>query len=146
MQKILFKYNFWGKKSEEKSFEAKKSEAKNPMQKILHQKINDNNLFYVLFQTLILYYIPTENYWNKECISLFISIHDICQRRKLKNEVTYLAFLDLKKAYDSPSDHRFVICYKCPVLHIFSHSVYNCASPGTSCDRNPGSAFMFFIL
>ena len=67
MKKILFKYNFWGKKSE-KFFEAKKSEAKNPMQKILHQKINDNNLFYVLFQILFLYYIPTENYWNKRNI------------------------------------------------------------------------------
>ena len=38
---------------------------------------------------------------KEECISLFISIHEICRRRQLNNEPTYLAFLDLKKAYDS---------------------------------------------
>jgi len=38
---------------------------------------------------------------KEECISLFISIHDICRRRQLNNQETYLAFLDLKKAYDS---------------------------------------------
>ncbi len=38
---------------------------------------------------------------REECISLFISIRDICQRRKFANKFTYVAFLDLKKAYDS---------------------------------------------
>jgi len=39
---------------------------------------------------------------NKEKnVSLFISIREICQRRKNDNKETYLAFLDLKKAYDS---------------------------------------------
>ena len=38
---------------------------------------------------------------KEECISLFISIRDICQRRKFDDKFTYLAFLDLKKAYDS---------------------------------------------
>ena len=38
---------------------------------------------------------------KEECISLFISIREICQRRKFQGKFTYLAFLDLKKAYDS---------------------------------------------
>jgi len=38
---------------------------------------------------------------KEECISIFISIQDICRRRQLNNQETYLAFLDLKKAYDS---------------------------------------------
>ena len=38
---------------------------------------------------------------KEECISLYISIREICQRRKFKDKFTYLAFLDLKKAYDS---------------------------------------------
>ena len=38
---------------------------------------------------------------KEECISLFISIRDLCQRRAFSNQDTYLAFLDLKKAYDS---------------------------------------------
>jgi len=38
---------------------------------------------------------------KEECISLYISIREICQRRKIKGKFTYLAFLDLKKAYDS---------------------------------------------
>ena len=38
---------------------------------------------------------------KEECISLFVSIRDICQRRKYANKPTYIAFLDLKKAYDS---------------------------------------------
>lgn len=38
---------------------------------------------------------------KEECISLFISIREICQRRQFKGKSTYLAFLDLKKAYDS---------------------------------------------
>jgi len=38
---------------------------------------------------------------HEECISLFISIREICQRRKFNGQFTYLAFLDLKKAYDS---------------------------------------------
>jgi len=38
---------------------------------------------------------------KEECVSLFISIQEICQRRKNDNKETYLAFLDLKKAYDS---------------------------------------------
>ena len=38
---------------------------------------------------------------REECISLFISICDICQRRKFANKYTYVAFLDLKKAYDT---------------------------------------------
>jgi len=32
---------------------------------------------------------------KKECISLYISIREICQRRKLEGNFTYLAFLDL---------------------------------------------------
>ena len=37
---------------------------------------------------------------NKEkCISLFVSIGEICHRRQFKKQPTYLAFLDLKKAY-----------------------------------------------
>ena len=38
---------------------------------------------------------------KEECISLYISIREICQRRKINGKSTYLAFLDLKKAYDS---------------------------------------------
>eukprot|EP00833_Pecoramyces_ruminatium_P002775 jgi/Orpsp1_1/1176807/evm.model.c7180000059111.1 len=38
---------------------------------------------------------------HEECISLYISIREICQRRKFKGKFTYVAFLDLKKAYDS---------------------------------------------
>ena len=41
---------------------------------------------------------------KEECISLYISIREICQRRKFNTEgsaPTYLAFLDLQKAYDS---------------------------------------------
>ena len=36
-------------------------------------------------------------------ISLYISIREICQKRKFQGNFTYLAFLDLKKAYDSVS-------------------------------------------
>jgi len=35
---------------------------------------------------------------KEECLSLYISIREICQRRKFKDKFTYLAFLDLKKA------------------------------------------------
>ena len=38
---------------------------------------------------------------KEECISLYISVREICQRRKIQGKFTYLAFLDLKKAYDS---------------------------------------------
>ena len=38
---------------------------------------------------------------KEECISLFISMCEICQRHQYFNKETYLAFLDLKKAYDS---------------------------------------------
>jgi len=39
---------------------------------------------------------------KEESVSLFISIRDICQRRKNdNNKETYLVFLDLKKACDS---------------------------------------------
>ncbi len=38
---------------------------------------------------------------KEESVSLFITIREICQRRQNNNEETYLAFLDLKKAYDS---------------------------------------------
>ena len=38
---------------------------------------------------------------KEECISLYISVREICQRRQIKGKFTYLAFLDLKKAYDS---------------------------------------------
>jgi len=38
---------------------------------------------------------------KEECVSLFISIREICLRRKNVNKETYLAFLDLKKVYDS---------------------------------------------
>ena len=38
---------------------------------------------------------------KEECVSLYISLREICQRRKFANQETYLAFLDLKKAYDS---------------------------------------------
>ena len=38
---------------------------------------------------------------KEECVSLYISLREICQRRKFNNQETYLAFLDLKKAYDS---------------------------------------------
>ena len=50
---------------------------------------------------------------KEECISLFISIRDICQRRQLNNEVTYLAFLDLKKAYDSVPIYNILTKLKC---------------------------------
>jgi len=39
--------------------------------------------------------------YKEECVSLYISLREICQRRKFNNQETYLAFLDLKKAYDS---------------------------------------------
>ena len=35
-----------------------------------------------------------------ECISLFVSICEIFQRRKFNKQYTFLAFLDLNKAYD----------------------------------------------
>ena len=38
---------------------------------------------------------------KEESVGLFIPIREICQRRKNDNKETYLAFLDLKKAYDS---------------------------------------------
>ena len=38
---------------------------------------------------------------KEESISLFISIREMCQRRRMQGEATYLAFLDLKKAFDS---------------------------------------------
>jgi len=38
---------------------------------------------------------------KEECLNLCISIREICQRRKFKGNFTYLAFLKLKKAYDS---------------------------------------------
>jgi len=38
---------------------------------------------------------------HEESISLYISIREICQKRKFKGEFTYVAFLDLNKAYDS---------------------------------------------
>ena len=50
---------------------------------------------------------------KEECISLYISIRDICQRRKINNEVTYLAFLDLKKAYDSVPIYNILTKLKC---------------------------------
>jgi len=34
---------------------------------------------------------------HEECISLYISIREICQRRKFKGQFTYVALLDLKK-------------------------------------------------
>ena len=52
-------------------------------------------------------------YRNKEeCISLYISIREIYQRRKFQGNFTYLAFLDLKKAYDSV-----------PIFNIFSQII-----------------------
>ena len=38
---------------------------------------------------------------KEEFISLYISVRKICQRRKFQGNFTYLAFLDLKKAYNS---------------------------------------------
>jgi len=38
---------------------------------------------------------------KEECISLFISMREICQRRQYFNKEIYFAFLDLKKDYDS---------------------------------------------
>jgi len=35
------------------------------------------------------------------CISLYTSLRIICQRRKFENKDIYLAFWDIKKAYDS---------------------------------------------
>ena len=45
---------------------------------------------------------------KEECISLYISIREICQRRKIKGKFTYLTFLDLKKAYDSVPIHNIL--------------------------------------
>jgi len=38
---------------------------------------------------------------HEECISLFITIREICQRKKFHGKFTNIAFLDLKTAYDS---------------------------------------------
>ena len=38
---------------------------------------------------------------KEESISLYISIREMCQRRRMCGDATYLAFLDLKKAFDS---------------------------------------------
>jgi len=38
---------------------------------------------------------------GKECIGLYTSLRIICQRQKFENKDRYLAFLELKKAYDS---------------------------------------------
>ena len=50
---------------------------------------------------------------KEECISLFISIREICQRRQFKKQPTYLAFLDLKKAYDSVPIYNILSKIKC---------------------------------
>lgn len=36
----------------------------------------------------------------KECINLYISIFEICQRKSFPGKFTYVTFLDIKKAYD----------------------------------------------
>jgi len=53
---------------------------------------------------------------KKNSVSLFISIREICQRRKNDNKETYLAFLDFKKAYDSVPMGN--ILYKLDVIGI----------------------------
>jgi len=59
---------------------------------------------------------------KEECISLFISIHEICRRRQLENKETFLAFLDIKKAYDSVPIGD--ICIKSIVL-VLEEDVFN---------------------
>jgi len=50
---------------------------------------------------------------KEECLNLCISIREICQRRKFKGNFTYLAFLKLKKAYDSvPNSNILTKLYK----------------------------------
>eukprot|EP00833_Pecoramyces_ruminatium_P010910 jgi/Orpsp1_1/1184942/evm.model.c7180000091668.1 len=65
---------------------------------------------------------------KEECISLYISIREICQRRKFKNKFTYLAFLDLKKAYDSvPTMNILMKLYKLGIrgkCHRFLSNLY----------------------
>jgi len=51
---------------------------------------------------------------KEECISLYISIREICQRRNFKGNFTYHAFLDLKKAYNSV-----------PIFNIVTNFIYN---------------------
>jgi len=46
---------------------------------------------------------------REECISLYTTLRIICQKRKFENKDTYLAFLDLKKAYDSVPIYNVLI-------------------------------------
>ena len=72
---------------------------------------NDNNI------------IRPEQYGFKikeEYISLFISIREFCLRRHFSNKDTYIAFLDLKNAYDTVPTYNILnkieclgICGKC---------------------------------
>jgi len=50
---------------------------------------------------------------RKECISLFISIREICLRRHFSNRDTYIAFLDLKKAYDTVPTYNILNKIEC---------------------------------
>lgn len=68
--------------------------------KIISKIVTDRISNYALAHN----FIRTEQFGfrnREECISLFISIRNICQRRKFANKYTYVTFLDLKKAYDS---------------------------------------------
>ena len=48
---------------------------------------------------------------GEECLSQFISLYEICLRRKVNNLPTYLLFLDIVKAFDSVN--RDLLLHKC---------------------------------
>ena len=58
-------------------------------------------------------YIKNSSLSTEECISLFISIREICLRRHFSNKDTYIAFLDLKKAYDTVPTYNILTKIKC---------------------------------
>ena len=51
---------------------------------------------------------------KEECISIFISFREICLRRHFSNKDTYnIAFLDLKKAYDTVPTYNILSKIEC---------------------------------
>ena len=84
-----------------------------------------NNIFKILLKivaTRILTYcndnniIRPEQYCfrsKEECISLFTSIREICLIRHFSNKDTYIAFLDLKKTYDTVPTYNILNKIEC---------------------------------
>jgi len=82
---------------------------------------------------------------KEECISLYISIREICQRRKFQGYFTYLAFLDLKKAYDSvPIFNILTKLYNLGIrgkCHLFLKNLYPSSKPRAFFNGNLSEEF-----